>query len=183
VLAARSLFAERGYGRVSMADIASQAGVSVKTIYSSVGAKADLLTELNQLINEAGMVGPINEEIAQSDDPVEILRLAARLRRRLMEEAWDIVLMAAHAAVADDDAKAAYEASQQGSFEGAKRIVDRLLTVGATLSMERDQAVDTLHTLMHWRLYIRLVAERGWTPDQFEQWQGDVLIGALLAER
>lgn len=179
--AARLLFAERGYGRVSMAEIAGRASVSVKTIYTSVGGKADLLTELNQLINASGMVGPLNESMARSEDPEEVLRLAARLRRQLMEGAWDIVLMAADAAVSNDEAKAAYEVGQRNSLEGAQRIVERLIAIGATLTMDRNQAVDTLYALMHWRLYIRLVEQRGWTPDRFEQWQGDVLIAALLA--
>ena len=48
--------------------------------------------------------------------------------------------------------------------------------------MDRDQAVDTFYTLMHWRLYIRLVEERGWTPDSFEAWLGDLLVGTLLAD-
>jgi len=179
--AARFLFAEKGYGRVSMAEIAKRASVSVKTIYTSVGGKADLLAELNQLIDASGMVGPLNESIARSEDPEEVLRLAARLRRQLMEGAWDIVLMAADAAVSNDEARAAYEVGQRNSLEGAQRIIERLDAIGATLTMDRIQAVDTLYTLMHWRLYVRLVEQRGWTPDRFEQWQGDVLIAALLA--
>ena len=115
------------------------------------------------------MVGPLNESMARSEDPEEVLRLAARLRRQLMEGAWDIVLMAADAAVSNDEAKAAYEVGQRNSLEGAQRIVERLIAIGATLTMDRNQAVDTLYTLMHWRLYIRLVEQRGWTPDRFAE--------------
>ncbi len=40
---ATELFAERGYGRVTVADIASAAGVASKTVFASVGSKTDIL--------------------------------------------------------------------------------------------------------------------------------------------
>lgn len=43
-----------------------------------------------------------------------------------------------------------------------------------------DRAADLLWTLNHpdvWRLLVR---ERGWTPDEFEQWLGDTAIAQLL---
>lgn len=43
---AAELFAERGYGRVTVADIAAAAGVSPKTVFASVGSKSDLLDRI-----------------------------------------------------------------------------------------------------------------------------------------
>ena len=43
LVAARRLFAARGYKGTKIADIAAQAGVSPQTIYNSVGSKSDLL--------------------------------------------------------------------------------------------------------------------------------------------
>ncbi|MFC5835878.1 TetR/AcrR family transcriptional regulator [Nonomuraea insulae] len=43
---ARELFTTRGYARVTMTDIARVAGTAVKTVYASVGTKADILHEL-----------------------------------------------------------------------------------------------------------------------------------------
>ncbi|MFI1852251.1 TetR/AcrR family transcriptional regulator [Streptomyces sp. NPDC020480] len=43
---ATELFAERGYGRVTVADIASAAGVAAKTVFASVGSKGDILDRI-----------------------------------------------------------------------------------------------------------------------------------------
>jgi len=44
--AARALFTTRGYARVTVADIARDAGVAAKTVYASAGGKSDILSEL-----------------------------------------------------------------------------------------------------------------------------------------
>jgi AcrR family transcriptional regulator len=43
---ATELFAEHGYGRVTVADIASAAGVASKTVFASVGSKSDILNRI-----------------------------------------------------------------------------------------------------------------------------------------
>ena len=54
--AARRLFAERGYSRTSVRDIAEAAGVSAQTVYDSIGSKQALVARLNDLIDaEAGI--------------------------------------------------------------------------------------------------------------------------------
>ena len=56
--AARRLFAERGYTRTSVRDIAEAAGVSAQTVYDSIGSKQALVARLNDLIDvEAGIGG------------------------------------------------------------------------------------------------------------------------------
>ncbi|MEU9286200.1 TetR family transcriptional regulator [Streptomyces sp. NPDC048275] len=43
---ATELFAERGYGRVTVAGIAAAAGVASKTVFASVGSKGDILNRI-----------------------------------------------------------------------------------------------------------------------------------------
>ncbi|MGW7669547.1 TetR family transcriptional regulator [Streptomyces sp. 3212.3] len=43
---ATELFADRGYARVTVADIASAAGVASKTVFASVGSKGDILDRI-----------------------------------------------------------------------------------------------------------------------------------------
>ena len=57
--AARRLFAERGYARTSVRDIAAAAGVSAQTVYDSVGSKQALVARLNDLIDEEAGIGAI----------------------------------------------------------------------------------------------------------------------------
>ena len=46
--------------------------------------------------------------------------------------------------------------------------------------MTRADAADTYATLASPATYAFLVEDRGWTPEQFEEWLGDVLSRALL---
>ena len=58
--AAARLFAERGWSGTSVRDVAREAGVSVETVYASVGSKTKLLTRAI----EVGVVG--------DDEPVPL---------------------------------------------------------------------------------------------------------------
>ena len=60
---AGQLFADRGYQRTSMKDIAAGAGVSVETVYGYFGAKAGLLKELLD-VTVAGDDAPANSNPA-----------------------------------------------------------------------------------------------------------------------
>ena len=57
--AARRLFAERGYARTSVRDIAKAAGVSAQTVYDSVGSKQALVARLNDHIDQEANVPAI----------------------------------------------------------------------------------------------------------------------------
>ncbi|MGW4771952.1 TetR/AcrR family transcriptional regulator [Nocardia sp. NPDC004278] len=61
LLRAAELFADRGYGRVTVADIASAAGVASKTVFASVGSKGDILDQ----IVEQGVVASGYEQAMQ----------------------------------------------------------------------------------------------------------------------
>src|SRR6188768_1920575 len=83
--AARRLFAERGYTRTSVRDIADAAGVSAQTVYDSIGTKQALVAQLNDLIDaEAGIVA-IAGAAARSDDPAEVAATSARIARSILE--------------------------------------------------------------------------------------------------
>ena len=58
-----------GYAATSVKDIAAQAGVSVQTVYDSVGSKADLVRRLNDLIDVEAGVGEIAMTIPTTTDP------------------------------------------------------------------------------------------------------------------
>ena len=59
--AARELFLEQGYGATTMPAVASAAGVSVETIYKTIGSKPELL----KAVLDVAIVG--------DDEPVPIL--------------------------------------------------------------------------------------------------------------
>src|SRR3954452_1363048 len=81
--AARRLFAERGYTRTSVRDIAQEAGVSAQTVYDSIGSKQSLVARLNDLIDSEAGVAAIVHAAAESDDPWEVAATSARVTRSI----------------------------------------------------------------------------------------------------
>src|SRR3954469_18835478 len=85
--AAERLFAERGYAATTMAAIAGEAGVAVKTVYLAFETKAGLLRARWHLPRGGGRpdvrVGeqPWFREVVDEPDPERRLRLNARNAR------------------------------------------------------------------------------------------------------
>lgn len=52
VRAARTMFTRYGYGKTTMADIASEAGVARQTVYNAFPGKAEILRAVVQLVGE-----------------------------------------------------------------------------------------------------------------------------------
>src|SRR6476619_1421284 len=89
--AARRLFAERGYTRTSVRDIAKAAGVSAQTVYDSIGSKQALVARLNDLIDAEADIGTIVSESARSTDPATVVVTSARVTRSIVENCGDIL--------------------------------------------------------------------------------------------
>src|SRR3954466_14159089 len=83
--AARRLFAERGYPRTSVRDVAEAAGVSAQTVYDSIGSKQALVARLQDLIDAEADIGGIAEAAARSSEPLEVAALPARIARSILE--------------------------------------------------------------------------------------------------
>src|SRR4051812_29693452 len=79
--AARRLFAERGYTRTSVRDIAQAAGVSPQTVYDSVGSKSELVARLNDLIDVEAGVPALARAMEDTDDPVQVAATSAGITR------------------------------------------------------------------------------------------------------
>jgi hypothetical protein len=89
--AARKLFAEKGYAATSVAEVAAAAGASVQTIYDSVGSKAELVSGLNDLIDEEGGVPPLARRIPSETDPRALLDIAVSITHNICKRCGDII--------------------------------------------------------------------------------------------
>src|SRR6187551_3072688 len=101
--AARQRFAADGYAATSVKDIAAQAGVSVQTVYDSVGSKADLVRRLNDMIDVEAGVGEIAVTIPTTTDPAAVARVPAMITRRIVERCGDILRACLDGARAEPD--------------------------------------------------------------------------------
>ncbi|MGH7292753.1 MAG: TetR/AcrR family transcriptional regulator [Myxococcota bacterium] len=85
--AAWDLFAERGFGRTSMRDLAAEAAVSTATIYAHFPTKRELLRALVAQRWETALIGVV-QGAAEVEDPLERLLFAlSALNRAIAADA------------------------------------------------------------------------------------------------
>jgi AcrR family transcriptional regulator len=180
--AALRLFAERGYARTSIADIAGEAGVAVPTVYTSVGAKRLLLRQLLDRIDEQAGVGELAASLHKETDPAAVLSIAVHITRQIAERSGDIIRVLASAAAVETEMAETYAAGLAKHRAGARATVERLVRLNA-LRPERspDGAAAIIATLTSTTVYETLTRDYGWTFDQCAQWVTDTLTAQLLA--
>lgn len=185
--AAQRLFVRYGYAATTMAAIAAEAGVALKMVYIAFEAKSGILRELwNQLLRGSDDDAPVAEqgwyrEVLQEPDPERQLRLNARNSRVVkLRIAATVEVIRGGAPV--DPAIAALWDRIQAEFHANQRVIVQSLQRKKALvrGLGIDRATDLLWTLNHPDVWQLLVAERGWTPRQYERWFGDISCAQLL---
>ena len=122
--AARRLFAEQGYSRTTVRDIAEAAGVSAQTVYDSIGSKQAIVARLNDLIDAEADIAAIVGAAAGSDDPQQILAVPATVTRSILEHCGDILRALVTGAAAEPDLAQVLAEGNRRHVDGARRIVD-----------------------------------------------------------
>ncbi|MGH2965083.1 MAG: TetR/AcrR family transcriptional regulator [Solirubrobacterales bacterium] len=188
--AAHRLFERHGYAATSMAAIATEAGVALKTVYLAFETKSGLLRALWHLLLRGDQAPePVGErrwyrEVIEEPDAERQLRLNARNSRRVKERAGALLEVIRDAAPADPDIGALWKRIEEEFFENQRSIVESLNQKSALAEgLDVDRAADVLWTLNHPSVYWLLVGERGWTPTQYERWLDDALCWQLLSPR
>ena len=180
--AARRLFAERGYTRTSVRDIAEAAGVSAQTVYDSVGPKQALVARLNDVIDDEAGIPAIASAVARSSDPTEIAATSAKITRSILEHSGDVIHALVTGAAAEPELQAVLAEGQRRHLQGATTIVGQLQRLNALdASIDRKTAVDTLAAVSDIRLALVLRESYGWSLDHIEQWIATTSQTLLLA--
>ena len=180
LLAARRLFAERGYARTSVRDIAHAAGVSPQTVYDSVGSKQALVAALNDLIDREAGIGAIVQRLGETDDPQELATASARITRAILEHCEDILHALVTGAAAEPELAAVLAEGQRRHVAGTRQIVDRLRELDALSDADPDAAADTLAALTDVRFALVLQESYGWSPERLERWMAATSATLLL---
>jgi AcrR family transcriptional regulator len=173
------LFAERGYVRTSIADIAAEAGVAVPTVYTSVGAKPVILRHLLDRIDERSGVGPLAERLRAERDPATVLSIGVHITRQIAERSGDIVRALASAAGADAEIAEVYAAGLARHRAGAQAAIERIAQLRA-LHPPADEATAILATITSTIVYDTLTRDFGWSFDECERWLTETLAAQLL---
>ncbi len=175
--AARGLFADRGYARTPIRLIAQEAGVSPQTIYAHFGSKAGVLGGLVDLLDDEAGIPDLVAEVGRTDDPVALLGLLARVARQVRERCGDIVTMLGSGAAVDPDIAATQAEGARRNRLGVEMVIGRVLASGREVV---PRAADIAVALMGAGVHADLVAEAGWSHDDYEAWLKDTLVVSLL---
>lgn len=187
--AAERLFTKRGYVGTSVAEIAEEARVALKTVYAVFGTKAELLRALwNLRMRGDEEPVPMSErpwyrEIVDEPDPQRRLALVARNSRIVRERTAHVTEIVRQAAPADEQIAALWERFQREFYElGVRGIVETLERDGV-LAADVTTAADIGWALTHPDLYQLLIHQRGWSADAYERWLAETLCAQLITDR
>lgn len=185
--AAQRLFERDGYAPTTMAAIAAEASVALKTVYVAFETKSGLLRALWHLLLRGDQEDiPVGErrwhrEIVDEPDPERQLRLIARNSRMVKQRAGALMGVIRDAAPADPNIEALWSRIQSDFYDIQRPIVQALHRRKALRpGLDVTRATDILWTLNHPDLWHLLVGARGWTPEQYEKWFGDTICAQLL---
>jgi AcrR family transcriptional regulator len=187
--AAERRFAEHGYVGTSVAEIAEEARVALKTVYAIFGTKAEVLRALWNLRMRGDETPvpmperPWYREIVDEPDPRKRLTLVARNIRVVRERTAHVTEIVRQAAPADEHIAALWERFQREFYElGVRGIVETLERDGVLVA-NQTTAADIGWTLTHPDLYQLLVHQRGWSPETYERWLAETLRVQLINDR
>ncbi len=182
---ARRRFLEDGFAPTTIAAIASDARVSVDTIYKAFGGKPGLVSAICQqaLAGE----GPVPAE-ARSDamqaterDPREIIRGWGALTTEVAPRVAPILLLVRAAATADPEMAGLHSELNARRLERMTHNARNLAnTSGLHHGLTVKRAGEIMWTYSSPELYELLVLTRGWPLEQYGAFIAEAMIAALL---
>ena len=179
IAAATRSFTEKGWVGTGMRDVAADAGVSTETLYSHFSSKRRLL----DAVIDIAVVGD-DRPLAVAERP-EFAAMAQGSRTERISAAAQLigVIHGRTAAFAKVIREAASSDAQIADVLRATRERQRR-DVGAGIEMilEREPTAaerDGIWAMASPELYLLLVEESDWTPEQYEAWMAETLERVL----
>jgi AcrR family transcriptional regulator len=184
VAATRELLETDGYAGMTIEAIAQRAEVSAPSVYAIFKSKAGILAELMDQSSFGPEYNDAVEEALNMEDPEARLRLAARIARQIHDaQALTFDLLRGAGVVAPDLAKLE-QRRERLRYERQQAMIGFLRDAGRLRpELEYRMARDIFWVLTGRDIYRMLVRERGWTPQQYQEWLGDALVRALMSPK
>jgi AcrR family transcriptional regulator len=187
VEAAAELFVAQGYAAATIDAIAARAGVSRKTVFTSVGGKAALLT----LAFDHALAGddepvaiaerPAVRRMMGQDDPAALLAAWVAMNAAIAGRVASLHLVLLVAADGDADAAALLGDLDRQRAEGNQHLVERLARLGGLRpGLDLDEAAAIADLLIDPSLYRRLVVTHRWPPERYTAYLQHVAAASLL---
>ena len=181
-MAATLSLVERAEGPISMGAIARAAGLSRQALYLIFADKADLFIALVRYFDEQRGIMAEVEKIRATPTALEALAAMVDLQARLnpvlkpLADTFEILRRQ------DPAAEKAWQDRLDHRLWGARDVVDRLAAEGRLRpGLDPAVAAELVWTLTSLRMWDDLVAQRGWTPDQYRERVTALLMTAVTA--
>lgn len=184
--AAEPLFVRDGYVATSMAAIAKEAGVALKTVYLAFDTKSGLLRALwNLRLRGDQDPVPIGERpdfqaVLSEPDPEKKLRKLIRFASAARERIAPVLEIVRGGAPADPEVGALWRRMQSEFYENQGAVIKSLKKGALKPGLTPAKATDILWTLNNPTVFLLLVNDRGWSLDQQEKLIADAVCSQLL---
>ncbi|WP_074849931.1 TetR/AcrR family transcriptional regulator [Gordonia westfalica] len=177
---ARRLFAEKGWAKTTLKEVAKAAGVAEPTVYAVFGNKAGLATALVDLVDEEADVPTLVAELQASNvSPRQQIEAMARHRRRMFDGPGDIVGLLYEGSLTNDMLAGAYRDGEQRGDDGRRRIFSSWPAGTLREGIDVDAACDVCSLAFGHETWLHL-ANRGWSSERIAQWVVDLLCRELV---
>jgi AcrR family transcriptional regulator len=187
IAAATKLFAQRGFLGTTMAEVATEAGVSTPMVFAAFQSKANLLTAaIGVAVRGDEASAPLRESdtwqkmLNSPSGPLLIGRFAA-IQRSINARAWALIDVGRAAAASDPALAELVATGARNRWSDCREIAEVLAAAGRLARhVDTHTAADRLWCMCSSELYRMLVIERGWTAPSYERWLRETLTTQLL---
>lgn len=182
--AAQQLFVTKGYKATTMADIATEAGVAMQSVYKAGDSKADLLQHVVEVVvagdDEAVLLAdrPSFAAVADAPDATRQVEMIAALISSTQERSAPVQAALREAAALDDTVAENLEAELRRRHETIGTLVGMIDE--ESLRLPRDECVDTVWAIGSSEVFLLLRVRRGWDADTYLGWLTRTLRDQLL---
>ncbi|MFI9386015.1 TetR/AcrR family transcriptional regulator [Kutzneria sp. NPDC052558] len=185
--AAKRLFETRGVTATTMRQVAAEAGVAERTVYTAFPTKTALF---NEVVNIA-TVGddrpvPVADRAAFTDlfterDPRRAVQLMVGFGTALLDRAGDLIMAAIESSGADADMREFCERSSAANKANMLRLARAWADNGLLRDhLDAETAATQLHTLCSPHVHHLLRRDQGWSSDRYRAWLADTLLATVL---
>lgn len=174
--AAARLFVERGFGLVTMKEIAERAGVAVETVYAQGSKTSLLLVGVERAVAGDGAPAPLADRPAfdaavRGRSRATVVAESVAFLLAVVERAGGLLVALENASSADAELAEAWRQAEERRWADHRRVAEALhRTGGLAPGFDVDRAADALWATLTPRLGHTLLADRGWSGEQLHDW-------------
>lgn len=175
--AAKKLFQEEGFDKVTIDRIAREAGVSSPSIYGLFESKSGVLRAIMDEVLPVDQYQSLISQINGDKSPEKRFMIAAKIARKMYDAELAQMDLFRGAPVLSTEFK---ELEIERETRRHQRQAESMKAIQDSLNMDLAKAHDIVWAFTGRDFYRMLVIERGWSSDDYEKWLGQLLINTLL---